>query len=1543
MTTRSGDQPLQAFRSRSTGKTANIPTHIDSKSGVRIVLWRDIKSAFKNADTIWRGTSLVPCLTDEDFEPITPLRIAYLPDMVLEVADDVLDQIHHAGQTPSSIRTGSQASESLDSRYHFRSSDGGHDISTLTRTMDALEMAVTSNHNQSLARYSTLQASESGQSIIIESLDRLQGEAEKNKELQKQLVQMQQQLQDFQQQSNEELMKRVNQMLQMQQQALDRLAIIQSRIESVIAQTYELHEYTIPRLFIVLPKSEGLSGKFKGIFSEQFRLYFLCECGAHTMSEDAKVPHQIHLAKHDGYDLDKPSAFFDRYGSYVLTLMHMIKYGVTAAGLIVPPLASSKIVEGLDTAQKHLEYLKKNIAPLVDDTIKFLNDIKSSNKMGEELAGDDSEFSQIEALEGADLRQLESYLKVKDQGRVLGNLYRIVTSEGHVKWVCFDHYRATYRETAFNQLRDVVKANGGEYIKETGTVKVKLTSSTLAKQLYDAMINARWIQELEINLEWDATMDDLRSLANAATKANVVRLTVDGAHLKGPALDVVNRTRRFDPIMQLTSNGRIQSLQLRGFEDFFARVSKSSLAPSPKLRTLSVESELPSQDKAKSLKSLTEFYPSLKTLEMRLSQEGSISDAVSTILNKLSNLESLQLDLGTVSVRVRVIKCSIQDVLLTTYRLDDLIPDDLKFAHSDNITKLAVRCGSQFWDETRLCEILRTPDFNRMSTKHEGGYYFAVAATLEWNVQDLMEIASVRSPSNLESLSIKCKRLTLTAGYSQGKIQDMALTLKQLGDLSPDDLTFARQGNLTRFAIVEILRKDDKSRLTEVLGHNPMITQLQIVCKEGHQNSTATGPSMGLQELVTSVTSDTLCKLDSLSISYGNVSVTTGISDGKVQDMRMTIEQFSKLDSDEITFIQKGHLARLVIRDIPSKIHEDQLAQIFLYNPRISHLHVGGKKQPSLATTPSLKMGLQDLVRMATSNTLNNLESLLIEYRNVSVTVGISQSKILDMVMTIEQLSILGQEGLTFIQQGRLSRLVISDTPLEADTIRVLLDSSPALTHIQIDFKKKKKPAVVSQKKRAVASQGGAELGVWGAVEAIISGCQGNLESLKIGGEELSFTASVSQGKLKDVELTVARFTDFDPQVFGFTQFDLITRMAIRQTPGEANEGQLKGILHQCVSLSHLQIGCDGGRSLAVINLVLSAREMALGQERSFSLRTFELMGENLAPFDVFEYVNGSTHIHSRLLFAEGSSSFDMHTWIRLRNGIRKKDADPVYAFVRQYGWSIVFFDGVISDGNIFEAILINIPSSRSQIETLLMHPADSLSLGDDHLANFIKRSPNFKNIGLYTDMVDVKKVKSILGRYNGTLSKFRLYGNRTERWSWFTSSFQTRDRFPALESFEVWLFEGATFQPDLIPWIMAMVSAPPRRLTSCSAAQLPARNAADGPTTHSGSESMESWTPLRAILLIGCEMQPEGWRAVIEAIDFSMLEYLCLADGDFRGGELVQLVNHISTCSVSRLPLRIIKIRAVLYLSMLDRLEAITLELRKKAPLATIVFMNDD
>ncbi|KAF9953847.1 hypothetical protein BGZ65_004420 [Modicella reniformis] len=79
----------------------------------------------------------------------------------------------------------------------------------------------------------------------------------------------------LQQNAKDELRKKQEEMLDLQRQTLDMLAVILSRVEALLTQTYELHEYPIPRLFIVLSKAMGLRDKFKRSFPDQFRLYFL--------------------------------------------------------------------------------------------------------------------------------------------------------------------------------------------------------------------------------------------------------------------------------------------------------------------------------------------------------------------------------------------------------------------------------------------------------------------------------------------------------------------------------------------------------------------------------------------------------------------------------------------------------------------------------------------------------------------------------------------------------------------------------------------------------------------------------------------------------------------------------------------------------------------------------------------------------------------------------------------------------------------------------------------------------------------------------------------------------------------------------------------------------------------------------------------------------------------------------------------------------------------------------------------------------------------
>ncbi|KAF9354672.1 hypothetical protein BGX34_010881 [Mortierella sp. NVP85] len=543
---------------------------------------------------------------------------------------------------------------------------------------------------------SCLRAILSGQltqtTTIMQSMNQhfenLQVEMDKNKALQEQLIQMQQQ------------------MMHMQQEALDRLASIHGQVQALAIQTYELHEYPIPRLFIVLPKMMRRRDRLAKPFSEQFQLFFLCECGEHTMNEESKTQHEIHLAKHEGYDLDKSTEFFEKYGSYVLTLMYMIKYGIAAAGLFVQPLASTKLLSGLDLAQEHLRHLG-NIGPLVDDTIRFLQDMKTTTQPCDGPAASQTESKKVEALEGADLRQLESYLKVQDEGRVLGNLYRTITPEGHVKWVCFDHYRSNYRNSATEDSRAVVEANGGKFTEETGKVEIKVSSNVAARQFYDAIAKARGIQELEFTFGWDATMDDLRDFAEAVTKANITRLIVDGSYLKGSTRDVVYRSRRFDPLLNVASNGRIQYLRLKNFDRFFSRVNVS-LGRAPKLRVLSIESEIPFTEKTTKsyFNGLLERCPSLKSLELKLNHQYSPNKATHFILSKLQHLEFLVMDCGRLSITAKISQGKIRGMKMTIARLHDLNEEDLALIKLGHLTRLAIEYTPQDSDEDRLSTIL---------------------------------------------------------------------------------------------------------------------------------------------------------------------------------------------------------------------------------------------------------------------------------------------------------------------------------------------------------------------------------------------------------------------------------------------------------------------------------------------------------------------------------------------------------------------------------------------------------------------------------------------------------------------------------------------------------------------------------------------------------------------------------------------------------------------------------------------------------------------
>ncbi|KAG0196159.1 hypothetical protein BGX33_001991, partial [Mortierella sp. NVP41] len=322
----------------------------------------------------------------------------------------------------------------------------------------------------------------------------------KNSKLQEEVKHLQEQVL-----SNQEEMK------QLQQRALDQLAVLQSRVQAVLTQTYELHEYPIPRLFVVLP--QDLSGwDTMNPFSNKFRLYFLCECGEHTKSINSKtnIPHHIHLAMHEGYEIARPSEFFQQYGPYVLMILKMLKFGVTIAGVAMPAFSQLISPDVLGQTIDDLKQLQDTIVPGVDQVINWMDKVSVDD--GEGIEGVTGQVDNKEALDGADLRKLETFLKDKDGNKVLGNLYRTVTDEGHVKWVCMDHYRENYNKTAAEAFRRAVDAVGGSFDENNGLAKVKLQSRVLSEQFYSGLGKTRSVYELDIKLELEGTRSDLEAL-----------------------------------------------------------------------------------------------------------------------------------------------------------------------------------------------------------------------------------------------------------------------------------------------------------------------------------------------------------------------------------------------------------------------------------------------------------------------------------------------------------------------------------------------------------------------------------------------------------------------------------------------------------------------------------------------------------------------------------------------------------------------------------------------------------------------------------------------------------------------------------------------------------------------------------------------------------------------------------------------------------------------------------------------------------------------
>ncbi|ORZ27530.1 hypothetical protein BCR41DRAFT_367847 [Lobosporangium transversale] len=276
---------------------------------------------------------------------------------------------------------------------------------------------------------------------------------------------------------------------EMQAQALNNLTMHQKHAHSILTQDFELHECPFPRLFIILPLNCTKWDPVK-LLGNKFRVHFLCECGDYTAMANKPNPGQIHIARHDGYEVRDCTGFFRKYGKYMLILLHWLKLGMALPDSLAPD--PSLIDAGIDYSIDYLQALSKKYPAL--NKISTIND--------------------FEGLKKTELRQLGTSFRITDGNKDLGNLYRVTTETGYVKWVCHNHYRSMYKEKRQKAFEDVVKMNNAKYDSHLGKLVIKLGSKARAEEFFNVLTNAGRVYELDITFDWDWAESDLEAFEN---------------------------------------------------------------------------------------------------------------------------------------------------------------------------------------------------------------------------------------------------------------------------------------------------------------------------------------------------------------------------------------------------------------------------------------------------------------------------------------------------------------------------------------------------------------------------------------------------------------------------------------------------------------------------------------------------------------------------------------------------------------------------------------------------------------------------------------------------------------------------------------------------------------------------------------------------------------------------------------------------------------------------------------------------------------------
>jgi hypothetical protein len=219
----------------------------------------------------------------------------------------------------------------------------------------------------------------------------------------------------------------------------------------------------------------------------------------------------MHIAPHDGYSIKSSKQFVEKCGSYL------------RASLKIAQILFSS--DDLDMSQRETASIAdKSVVPSGFNSPEYLQGMEHRLKFIDALIN--TFYNKEIPSQGTNLREIQAYLELVDDERSLGNLYRVVTDDSHVRWVCLKHYDEISESRKTQRYINEFKAMAGIFDQKTHEGFISQMNFTkdnkIIKIMCDALTTGFYIVKL-IFQQWSFYEGYLETLLDTVINRSSIR------------------------------------------------------------------------------------------------------------------------------------------------------------------------------------------------------------------------------------------------------------------------------------------------------------------------------------------------------------------------------------------------------------------------------------------------------------------------------------------------------------------------------------------------------------------------------------------------------------------------------------------------------------------------------------------------------------------------------------------------------------------------------------------------------------------------------------------------------------------------------------------------------------------------------------------------------------------------------------------------------------------------------------------------------------